>query len=86
MTSTTPARLLQRDEPNGFVECARFDVRSVTGAHYTLIELARRGERGPGGGERRYRTAYAGLPVAANDDGSFTIVETHTRLLRLDHD
>ena len=61
----------------------RLQVRSVTGACYTLIEEADRG----GSGDRihrSYRTAYAGLPVVANDDGSFTIVDTHTRLVRVD--
>jgi hypothetical protein len=58
----------------------RFEVRSVTGARYTLIEEADRdGTRG--NVHRRYRTAYAGLPVIANDDGSFTLVDTHTRLV-----
>ena len=58
----------------------RFEVRSVTGACYTLIEEADR----DGTHEhidRRYRTAYAGLPVIANDDGSFTLVDTQTRLV-----
>ena len=27
------------------------------------------------------RTAYAGLPAVANDDGSFTLVDTQTRLV-----
>jgi hypothetical protein len=61
----------------------RFEVRSVTGACYTLVE-----EDGvddaSGAGQRRYRTAFAGLPVVANGDGSFTIVDTHTRLVRVD--
>jgi len=60
----------------------RFEVRSVTGASYTLVEEVDRD--GPGGrAERRFRTAYAGLPVVANDDGSFTLVDTHTRLVRV---
>ena len=60
----------------------RFEVRSVTGASYTLVEEV---EREPPAElvKRRYRTAYAGLPVIANDDGSFTIVDTHTRLVRV---
>ena len=61
----------------------RFEVRSVTGACYTLVEdTDRNGTNGRA--DRCYRTAYAGLPVIANDDGSFTIVDTHTRLVRLD--
>jgi len=60
----------------------RFEVRSVTGASYTLIEESE-GEGTSGHVRRRYRTAYAGLPVIANDDGSFTIVDTHTRLVRV---
>ncbi|HSC63571.1 MAG TPA: hypothetical protein VLD35_08060 [Caldimonas sp.] len=60
----------------------RFEVRSVTGASYTLVEEA---ERDPASGDvlRRYRTAYAGLPVVENHDGSFTIVDTRTRLVRI---
>ena len=58
----------------------RFEVRSVTGACYTLIEEVDR-DGTSGRGHRRYRTAYAGLPVIANDDGTFTIVDTHTRLV-----
>ena len=61
----------------------RFDVRSVTGARYTLIEESVIDEA-TGALQRRYRTAYAGLPVIANDDGSFTIVDTRTRLVRSD--
>ena len=56
----------------------RFEVRSVTGACYTIVEEVGRD------GERRYRTAYARLPVVANDDGTFTIVDTGTRLVRID--
>jgi hypothetical protein len=59
---------------------ARVEVRSVTGACYTLVEEVDR----DGTSERvhrHYRTAYAGLPVIANDDGTFTIVDTHTRLV-----
>ncbi|MDQ6640389.1 MAG: hypothetical protein M3Z15_12115 [Pseudomonadota bacterium] len=58
----------------------RFEVRSVTGACYTLVEDSGV-DAASGAVERRYRTAYAGLPVVANDDGSFTIVDTHTRLV-----
>jgi hypothetical protein len=60
----------------------RFEVRSVTGASYTLVEEVDR-DAINGKPLRRYRTAYAGLPVTANDDGSFTIVDTHTRLVRV---
>ena len=60
----------------------RFEVRSVTGASYTLVEESEV-EGTSGQVRRRYRTAYAGLPVIANDDGSFTIVDTHTRLVRV---
>ena len=58
----------------------RFEVRSVTGACYTLIEEADR-DGTTGRLHRSYRTAYAGLPVIANDDGSFTLVDTQTRLV-----
>jgi hypothetical protein len=60
----------------------RFEVRSVTGACYTLVE-EHGGDDASGNARRRYHTAYAGLPVVANDDGSFTIVDTHTRLVRV---
>ena len=58
----------------------RLEVRSVTGACYTLVEEADR----DGSGDRvrrHYRTAYAGLPAVANDDGSFTLIDTQTRLV-----
>jgi hypothetical protein len=58
---------------------SRIEVRSVTGACYTLVEEI----SGDGTGSS-YRTAYAGLPVVANSDGSFTIVDTRTRLVRVD--
>jgi hypothetical protein len=58
----------------------RFEVRSITGACYTLVEEAHR-DGTSGRVHRRYRTAYAGLPVTANDDGSFTLVDTRTRLV-----
>ena len=61
----------------------RFEVRSVTGASYTLVEeMERDGAGDPAG--RRYRTAWTDLPVVANDDGSFTLVDTRTRLVRVD--
>jgi len=74
--SPTPETCRPRFPPN------RFEVRSVTGASYTLIEEWE-GEGTSGQVRRRYRTAYAGLPVIANDDGSFTIVDTDTRLVRV---
>ncbi len=58
----------------------RFEVRSVTGACYTLVEEADRAGTSDRI-HRCYRTAYAGLPVVANDDGSFTLVDTQTRLV-----
>jgi len=58
----------------------RFEVRSVTGVCYTLVEEpGRDGSGGPAA--HGYRTAYAGLPAVANDDGSFTLVDTDTRLV-----
>lgn len=69
-------------ETSGDLPVNRFEVRSVTGASYTLVEEADR-EASTGPVQRRYRTAYAGLPVIANDDGSFTIVDTRTRLVRV---
>ena len=59
---------------------ARLEVRSVTGACYILIEEADRDSSGDRV-RRHYRTAYAGLPVIANDDGSFTLIDTQTRLV-----
>ncbi len=70
------ANVLQRDDSH------RFEVRSVTGACYTLVEESRVDET-EGTVHRHYRTAYAGLPVVANEDGSFTIVDTLTRLVRI---
>ena len=82
----TGRSLMQGDGDDGFVETARFEVRSVTGACYTLVEETRFDVRivgpGPAPALKRYRTAYAGLPVTADEDGSFTIVDTHTRLVR----
>jgi hypothetical protein len=66
---------------NGGQRAHRFEVRSVTGACYTLIEQT---VEEAGRQRRKYRTAYAGLPVTANPDGSFTIVDTQTRLVRVD--
>ncbi len=75
------ASLLQQEEGERFDETARFEVRSVTGACYTIVEhTAHAAPQGDAG--KRYRTAWTNLPVAANDDGSFTIVTTHTRLVR----
>jgi len=77
------------DEPPEAPESARFEARSVTGASYTIVEHrpVRDDACGTdrGSAEARYHTAYAGLPVVANDDGSFTIVSTHTRLVRVEH-
>jgi hypothetical protein len=56
----------------------RFEVRSITGACYTIVEEM------DAEGTRRYHTAYARLPVIANPDGTFTIVDTRTRLVRVD--
>ena len=56
----------------------RFEARSVTGACYTIVSEA------GSDGTVRYRTAYAELPVVANADGTFTIVDTRTRLVRVD--
>jgi hypothetical protein len=67
----TGASLLQ-DPPSD-----RFKARSVTGSCYTLVDETDRH------GEHHYRTAYSDLPVTANDDGSFTILTTHTRLVRV---
>jgi hypothetical protein len=91
--AATAASLLQGDEPPGFAEGARFEARSVTGASYTIVEQMPLGDpvgadlegRGEGAGGCRFRTAYTGLPVVANNDGSFTIVATHTRLVRVAH-
>jgi hypothetical protein len=55
-----------------------FEVRSITGASYTIVEEV------ADDGTHTYRTAYARLPVAANDDGTFTIVDTGTRLVRVE--
>ncbi|HEX2540406.1 MAG TPA: hypothetical protein VHM00_04920 [Caldimonas sp.] len=73
-------------------DTARIQVRSVTGSSYTLIETTtfERLERGRAGTSvmrplsRTYRTAYACLPVVRNEDGSFTILDTMTRLVRVD--
>ncbi len=62
----TGARLSQDHPPD------RFKARSVTGAYYTLVEET--DERG----EHHYHTAYSDLPVAANDDGTFTVLATGT--------
>ena len=59
---------------------ARLEVRSVTGACYTLVEEADR-DGSSDRVRRHYRTAYAGLPAVANDDGSFTLIDTQTRLV-----
>ncbi len=72
-------------------ETATIKVRSVTGSGYTLVESTtfERLDHGGTGSTvmrpvaRTYRTAYACLPVVRNDDDSFTIVDTHTRLVRV---
>ena len=55
-----------------------FEVRSITGDSYTIVEEVATD------GTPAYRTAYARLRVAANDDGTFTIVDTGTRLVRVE--
>lgn len=72
MTADAPATPPSEDAGD------RFEVRSITGACYTIVEAIDRE------GRRRYHTAYARLPVVANDDGSFTIVDTRTRLVRVE--
>lgn len=76
--------------PSYSEDTATFTVRSVTGACYILVETTT--FEGPDGGvgrssarpvARSYRTAYACLPVVRNEDDSFTIVETRTRLVRI---
>ena len=71
-------------------DTARFQVRSVTGSSYTLVETTtfERLDRGAGRTvqrpvQRSYRTAYSCLPVVRNADDSFTIVDTRTRLVRV---
>jgi hypothetical protein len=88
MNTPAVASLQPRQDGSDFAESSRFEVRSVTGVHYTIVEQTRPSDRtsqdsADAGSGRRYRTAYAGLPVTANDDGSFTIVDTHTRLVRV---
>ena len=56
----------------------RFEVRSITGASYTIVDEV------ANDGTHTYRTAYARLPVLANDDGTYTIVDTATRLVLVD--
>ena len=68
MPNDTPPRDATRD----------FEVRSITGASYTIVEEI------AADGTHTYRTAYARLPVAANDDGTFTIADTGTRLVRVE--
>jgi hypothetical protein len=88
--SDSRSSLGQPDEPAGFAESSRFEARSVTGASYTIVEQTCAEGHASARVDvdcepRRYHTAYAGLPVVANDDGSFTIVDTHTRLVRVGH-
>ena len=78
MTRTPfPAPQMPTDPPPSDAS-HEFEVRSITGASYTIVEEA------TAEGARTYRTAYARLPVVANDDGTFTIVDTGTRLVRVD--
>jgi hypothetical protein len=78
--------LMDDHEPLGFAEYGRFEARSVTGASYTIVEQRHLGDDAADErAQKRYCTAYARLPVVANDDGSFTIVPTHTRLVRVGH-
>ena len=72
--STADAPVHPECDPSG----ETFEVRSVTGACYTIVE-----ETGADG-HPSYHTAYARLPVLANDDGTFTIVDTRTRLVRIE--
>ena len=77
--AATALGLMPDDDPPGFGRKRRFEARSVTGAslHHRRAPADRRHVRcGEAGAQIRYRTAYAGLPVVANVDGSFTIVDT----------
>ena len=65
-------------DPSAEDAAAEFEVRSITGACYTIVEHA------AADGTRTYRTAYARLPVVANDDGTCTIDDTGTRLVRVE--
>jgi len=78
MTSRPLPALHMPSDPTPSDAARDFEVRSITGASYTIVEEIAHD------GTRTYRTAYAGLPVAANDDGTFTIVDTGTRLVRVD--
>ena len=87
-TSASARHPTPDDDSFASAECARFEARSVTGASYTIVEHRHPGDSSgatEAGTQKAYHTAYAGLPVVANDDGSFTIVTTHTRLVRVDH-
>ena len=72
------AALHMHSDPPPSAAARSFEVRSITGASYTIVEEIARD------GTRTYRTAYARLPVAANADGTFTIVDTGTRLVRIE--
>jgi hypothetical protein len=86
-----PPREQVRETPIHTEETARIAVRSLTGAEYLLIETTTYECLDPDENgkpvlrpmARSYRTAYAQLPVRRNDDGSFTIVDTLTRLVRV---
>ena len=76
--SPLPAFPMPSDDPPRNDAPRDFEVRSITGASYTIVEEV------AGDGTHTYRTAYARLPVAANDDGTFTIADTGTRLVRVE--
>lgn len=80
MTADAPATPDPSESPGRADAEPRFEVRSITGACYTIVEQT------GANGVRRYHTAYAGLPVRANDDGTFTIIDTRTRLVRVDRE
>ena len=80
MTTTMIDNADNAASPSQGRAATRFEVRSITGACYTLVEEAHR-DGTSGRLHRSYRTAYAGLPVIANGDGSFTLVHTRTRLV-----
>jgi hypothetical protein len=86
-----PPREDVRETPTHTEDTARIAVRSLTGAEYLLVETTtyeclvpdEHGKPVLRPIAQSYRTAYAHLPVRRNDDGSFTIVDTCTRLVRI---